>query len=68
VTKRLGKPYHSLTIETGWGGWIRMVVHSVDVTPVDRIEWLRLLRNPEVRMPSLYGLSVLEVPDGEPPA
>jgi len=45
-----------------------MVFHSVDVTPVDRIEWLRLLRNPEVRMPSLYGLSVLEVPDGEPPA
>ena len=68
VTKRLGRPYHSLTIETGWGGWIRMVFHSVDVTPVDRIEWLRLLRNPEVRMPSLYGLGVLEMPDGESPA
>ena len=54
--ERFGGVFHSLAIETGWGGWVSLVFESVSVVPVDRIGWLKLLRDPAASLPTLYGL------------
>lgn len=52
--ERLEGDYHSLTIQTGHAGWIRLVFGSVEVDAVDRVRWLGLLRDPNVEIPSLF--------------
>ena len=54
--ERFGGIFHSLAIETGWGGWVCVVFESVSAVPVDRIGWLKLLRDPSVSLPTLFGL------------
>lgn len=54
ANERFAGEFHSLTIETGWGGWICLVFTSVTVAPVDVTDWLALLRDPSVQLPALY--------------
>ncbi|MCG2808208.1 MAG: hypothetical protein L6413_08110 [Coriobacteriia bacterium] len=56
ASARFEGAFHSLAIETGWGAWFSLVFQSVTVVPVDRIQWLRVLRNPAADLDSLFGL------------